>query len=92
MIRLGSAPIWAYGLPVLGMLSLAVATLIQEKAHRTRHEAGIRIEPAVARAGSDAEGVRTVLAVPSPRSRREYERNASSQSARDEALGACRFR
>ncbi|UEM24854.1 DMT family transporter (plasmid) [Skermanella mucosa] len=29
--RLGSAPAWAYGLPVIGMLSLAVATLIQEK-------------------------------------------------------------
>jgi len=29
--RLGSAPAWAYGLPVVGMLSLAAATLIQEK-------------------------------------------------------------
>ncbi|MGE7991842.1 DMT family transporter [Pseudomonas sp. NPDC089554] len=29
----GSAPLWAYGLPLLGMLSLAVATLWQKHAH-----------------------------------------------------------
>ena len=29
--RLGSAPVWAYCLPVVGMLSLAVATLIQDR-------------------------------------------------------------
>ena len=29
--RLGSAPVWAYCLPVVGMLSLAIATLIQDR-------------------------------------------------------------
>lgn len=29
----GSAPLWAYGLPLLGMLSLAIATLWQKQAH-----------------------------------------------------------
>lgn len=32
----GSAPVWAYGLPLLGMLSLAVATLWQKRLH-ARH-------------------------------------------------------
>ena len=31
VITLGNAPLWAYGLPVLGMLSLAVATLWQKR-------------------------------------------------------------
>lgn len=30
-LTLGSAPLWAYGLPLLGMLSLAVATLWQKR-------------------------------------------------------------
>ena len=33
--RLGSAPVWAYGLPVAGMLSLAAATLIQARTDGT---------------------------------------------------------
>jgi drug/metabolite transporter (DMT)-like permease len=30
-LRLGAAPLWAYGLPVAGMLSLAIATLWQKR-------------------------------------------------------------
>jgi len=30
-LNIGSVPVWAYGLPVLGMLSLAMATLLQKR-------------------------------------------------------------
>jgi drug/metabolite transporter (DMT)-like permease len=34
-VRIGSAPLWAYSLPVLGMLSLAIATLLQKRTIKT---------------------------------------------------------
>ncbi|WP_426153341.1 DMT family transporter [Pseudomonas sp. DC3000-4b1] len=36
VLELGSAPLWAYGLPVAGMLSLAVATLWQKRLSAAR--------------------------------------------------------
>ena len=32
--QLGNAPVWAYGMPILGMLSLALATLLQKRTIR----------------------------------------------------------
>lgn len=32
-VKMGNVPLWAYGLPVLGTLSLALATLLQKRSH-----------------------------------------------------------